>query len=395
MPNGTNYGPRLRTRTINNNQNFKKTKNLKFKIGTLNIITLTGKSEECIDLMKERQLGLLGLSETKWRGKGEKELRDGFFLYWSGGEGAKNGVAFIINHKLKERLEDVTYISDRIIQMKVRINQDRSLTFLQCYAPQTGLSDEEKERFEEKLEDYIRDENTIVMGDLNAQVGSERLGFETSLGPYGWGPRNNEGIKLLDLCLRNELVLGNSWFKKRDSHRITRYGWDGVQKSVIDYFLVNKNFKKHLIDVKVIPSVALDSDHRLLVAMLKFDKYIVTNQQQERKLKVWKLKNESVRVQFQNMIINSMPIEGITTVEEEWMKLKTSFIRATEITCGRTSAKRRWKETAWWNDRVKNAVLHKNKSFRAYFKHRSVASREQYQTAKREAKQIVKEERRK
>lgn len=209
--------------------------------------------------MKERQLGLLGLSETKWRGKGEKELRDGFFLYWSGGEGAKNGVAFIINHKLKERLEDVTYISDRIIQMKVRINQDRSLTFLQCYAPQTGLSDEEKERFEEKLEDYIRDENTIVMGDLNAQVGSERLGFETSLGPYGWGPRNNEGIKLLDLCLRNELVLGNSWFKKRDSHRITRYGWDGVQKSVIDYFLVNKNFKKHLIDVKVIPSVALDS----------------------------------------------------------------------------------------------------------------------------------------
>lgn len=56
---------------------------------------------------------------------------------------------------------------------------------------------------------------------------------------------------------------------KRVSHIITRYSWDGRIKSVIDYILVDTEWGDTLTNVKVIPSVGADGDHRLLVGQWK------------------------------------------------------------------------------------------------------------------------------
>uniref|UniRef100_A0A8D8RWT4 Craniofacial development protein 2 n=1 Tax=Cacopsylla melanoneura TaxID=428564 RepID=A0A8D8RWT4_9HEMI len=347
--------------------------------------------------MKERKLDLLGLSETKWKGTGDKECRDGYHLYWTGGNTARNGVAIIISPYIKDKLEKVTNISDRMMHIKIRIETKKTLDILQCYAPQTGLSMEEKEEFEQLLEDNIVDEYTVIMGDMNAQVGENRHGYEEVLGPHGWGSTNHEGEKLLDVCLRNGLLVTNSWYKKRESHKITRFGWNlaQTQKSVIDYFLVHKNIKRNLLDVKVIPSVALGSDHRLLVATFRFNKFTGNQHQQERKIKVWKLKDLETRLKFQDMIKQSIPIGDVGDLEDEWKTFKEAFIRAAEETCGRTNNKRRWKETPWWNNITKEAVIKKNQSFRNYFKHRTPQNRELYINAKKEANLIVKQEREK
>jgi hypothetical protein len=44
------------------------------------------------------------------------------------------------------------------------------------------------------------------------------------------------------------------WFQKRKSHGITRYSWDGVSQTIIDYFVVTSNLWKNLLHVQVIPS---------------------------------------------------------------------------------------------------------------------------------------------
>ena len=83
---------------VEKNKKDKNTRQRKYKekstinIGTLNIVSLNGKIEEIIDTMIERKMELLGLSETKWIGSGEKELRDGYKLMWSGGSEGRNGV---------------------------------------------------------------------------------------------------------------------------------------------------------------------------------------------------------------------------------------------------------------------------------------------------------------
>lgn len=264
---------------------------------------------------------------------------------------------------MKDLIIDVNAISDRMIIIKLKVDPVRTINLVQCYAPQTGCDDLQKAEFEELLEDKVQCSNTIVIGDLNAQVGSNRQGYEDILGAHGWGPRNKAGESPLDLCIRNSLIIGNSWFKKQKTHKITRYGWDGQRESIIDYFLVDKELHNTLLNVKVIPSVSLGSDHRLIVGNFKFKHLRELKTVQEQKIKVWKLREPENSRRFEQIIRKKIPRTEMSTVEEEWKNYKNSIIQAAEEVCGRTKGVRRWKETVWWNSRTKEAVLQKNTLF--------------------------------
>ncbi len=54
------------------------------KIGTINIATLHKKEEEVVTLMKERNLDVLGLCETRREGTGNMTIHDNYKLVWSG-----------------------------------------------------------------------------------------------------------------------------------------------------------------------------------------------------------------------------------------------------------------------------------------------------------------------
>ena len=70
-------------------------------------------------------------------------------------------------------------------------------------------------------------------------MGNERLGKEEKLG---------------DFCGRNGLIEDNTWFMKKNSHKITRYGWgERRTKAVIDYFLVEKKNRRQLMDGNCTP----------------------------------------------------------------------------------------------------------------------------------------------
>ena len=104
------------------------------------------------------------------------------------------------------------------------------------------------------------------MGDLNAQVGNERLGKEEIIGPFGYGKKNDEGEILGNFCERNGLIVGNTWFRKKNSYKITRYDWgERRTKTVIDYFLVEKKNRRQLMDVTALPGEAFDGDHRVVM----------------------------------------------------------------------------------------------------------------------------------
>ena len=362
------------------------------RVGTLNIQTLTGKVEEIVDVMERRKLDVLGLAETRWKGEGRRELRKGYRLYWSGNsEGRSSGVGVVVRDGMKE---EVKGISDRIMKIRVTV-KGRSLEIAQVYAPQVGCTAQEKEDFEEELQQQLNGQSIIVMGDLNAHVGSERQGYENVLGAEGWGSRNEEGRKLLDFCKRNGLVVGNSWFRKKESHKVTWYSSDLTKKSLVDYMLYDWEMKRSVRDIKVIPSEALDSDHRILVMNLGVVKDSKRTEYQERRIKVWKLKEKEVKEEFQKIIRERMPTDNPKTGEEEWKQFKNTMVEAAVAVCGRTSNRKRCKETPWWNERVKEAVGRKNKAFRVWFQERTDLAREDYKIKKKEANKIVAEERKK
>ena len=60
----------------------------------------------------------------------------------------------------------------------------------------------------------------VVLGDLNARVGDGEL--EGVVGKYGVSGENESGERLLDMCVEQELAIGNSFFMKKG---INKYTW--------------------------------------------------------------------------------------------------------------------------------------------------------------------------
>ena len=61
------------------------------------------------------------------------------------------------------------------------------------------------------LRHTMNSEITIIMGDLNAKVGSEAV--DNLVGSYGLGDKNDRGELLIDFCQEYNFVVTNTWFK--------------------------------------------------------------------------------------------------------------------------------------------------------------------------------------
>ena len=114
--------------------------------------------------------------------------------------------------------------NDRLL--KARFNSKfAKLTVIACYAPTENAEEEIKDEFYDQLEEEIwttpRHDVLMVVGDLNARVGEENTGRERAMGTEGFGCINNNGKRLSDLCVENNLVIGGTLFKHRNIHKTT------------------------------------------------------------------------------------------------------------------------------------------------------------------------------
>ena len=244
----------------------------------------------------------------------------------------------LVAEKWIEKVFEVKRVSERIILVKIIVSQ-RVLCLLSVYAPQCGLSDSVKDLFYDQLRAVTAmipaSEFLIPCG----HVGSTGSVYKEVQGGYGYGKPDpdSEGERILEYALAYDLFLGNTCFKKRDSHLITyRSGNTATQ---IDFMLFRKSLCKLVMDVKVIPGEEVALQHQLLVC----DKMIDMPPQTKRKFtprpKVWKLRDPQSCSRFQEVFEAHVPAvetEAATTTEEIWAKLKTGLLKTTEEVCSTT-----------------------------------------------------------
>ena len=130
---------------------------------------------------------------------------------------------------------------------------NRIITVLSCYAPQVGLDNIIKDTFYDQLQDTVRkvgaDETLVICGDLNCHIGKLANGYVGVHGGYGYGLRNREGEHILEFAVAHNLVVGNSYFTKKDNHLITYQSGD--INSQIDYILARRSDFKLVRDIKL------------------------------------------------------------------------------------------------------------------------------------------------
>ena len=149
----------------------------------------------------------------------------------------------------------------------------------------------------------------------------------------------------------------NSYYQHKEAHKWTWYGWNSIKgtydkQSQIDLFLSsNKNRTRN---VKAIPSVSLDSDHRLVLMTTKYRVQKCRTSVKQKRVDLQKVKDCSERDNFaENITTKISRIKPTGEVEQDWNETKTLLCNAIEETVGfkwKTMSKR--KQTISWNEEV-------------------------------------------
>ena len=109
----------------------------------------------------------------------------------------------------------------------------------------------------------------VIGADFNGHVGEGNRGDENVMGRYGDKARNAEGQMVVDFATRMEMAVLNTYFKKREEHRVTYKS--GGRSTQVDYIVCRRAYLKEIGDCKVIAGDNVAKQHRLLVCRMTLE----------------------------------------------------------------------------------------------------------------------------
>ncbi|KAK3795530.1 hypothetical protein RRG08_036857 [Elysia crispata] len=325
------------------------------RIASWNVRTLyeAGKCVQATREMQRYRLDILGVSETHWIQSGQKKLRSGELVLFSGKEEGihEEGVAIILSKRAQRTLRGWEAHGSRLLLASFSSsNRGININILQLYAPTNAASEEEKEEFYDQLqritEKLPRKDVNIIMGDANAKVGSDNISYEEVMGKQGLGVMNDNGERFADFCSLNDLVIGGTIFPHKDIHKATWVSPDGGTENQIDHICISRKFRRSLQDVRVFRGADIGSDHHLVIAtfQLKLKRYSRNPTTKRFKFQVNLLQGNKITDFGITPKNRFQPLEHLDEdMETYWSQVKDSFIS----TCKEVLGEKDYKHKDW------------------------------------------------
>ena len=167
--------------------------------------------------MARVNIDILGISELRWTGMGEFNSDD-HYIYYCGQESlTRNGVAIMVNKRVRNAVLGCNLKNDRMISVRFR-GKLFNIMVIQVYASTNNAEEAEVERFCEDLQDLLelahQNDVLFIIRDWNAKVGSQDTPGVT--GKFGLGVQNEAGQRLTAFCQENALVIANTLFQQHE-----------------------------------------------------------------------------------------------------------------------------------------------------------------------------------
>ena len=208
----------------------------------MNEIYLLTETQQKIDKLEEKE-NIIKI--IKMREPNDKKVGGMMVLY-------RVDNKFVTNHEEKEtRSKDILDIEFKIGPEKCRI----ILVYLSVTSPGSNLKNKQMyDEITEKMENY--EHNILVLGDFNGHI--DGLGYQV---------QDFNGEIVLNLMNFNNLI-----FMNMDIRCEGMYTWErGLQRSVIDYVLINNKMHKLVDKIKIDEDKEIFdlSDHDMKIIELK------------------------------------------------------------------------------------------------------------------------------
>ncbi|XP_071687766.1 uncharacterized protein [Rutidosis leptorrhynchoides] len=376
---------------------------VRIRVGSWNVGTLTSKAHELVNTLRKSKVDILCVQETRWRGEEAVDVDD-YRLWFSGSRVARNGVGILIGPLYKDNIVGVDRCSDRIMSVRVVI-QEETYMVICAYAPHAGLGDDEKVRFWEALDEVVRscpaDHRLVIGGDLNGHIGTISDGYTGVHGGFGYGVRNEEGRSILEFAVAHELVVANSFFRKTEAQLATFHS--GGHSTQIDYLLLRKGDLRACRDCRALTTWTCSTQHRLLVMDLVLQRRVTKRVRPVQPRILWKNLIEGKAETFKTSVLERVEA-GMDTVtqmdaDQMWNRMASAIRDVAKETLGvavGTSRGHKSNRESWWiSDEVQTKVALKQQRFKELITCRDgtredrTRAEERYKEANREAKKAV------
>lgn len=280
------------------------------------------------------------------------------------------------------------------------------VTILQCYAPTNEAEDDVKDDWYEQLQYEVsrvpQHDLLLIMGDINDKVGLDNSKCEAPMGKRGCGSINDNGERLVDFCLNNNCIIGGTIFPHKTIHKLTWRSTDGRTIDQIDHVIINKKWRRSLLDVKVYQGADVSSDHCMLFAKIKLNLLAVdSNKQRRRVYDINRLKSQKVRrnfsIELKNRFAALAALEDETDqdpVECSWNRFKESYVDAAKKTVGYKKKKtKKWLSAEHWT-RLEARRKTKEKLLNAKSSRQIERTQQEYKIRDREVKRSARKDKR-
>ncbi|XP_050516391.1 uncharacterized protein LOC126891253 [Diabrotica virgifera virgifera] len=249
-------------------------------------------------------------------------------------------------------------------------------------------------QLQDLLDTTIAGNKTIILGDLNAGVGNIPVAGATQR--FNEETFNDNGERLLELCLLNNLRSNNTYFDHPIQHKIT---WSDTRgrNSMIDYIITNRQIhSRDIIDVRTLSSANVGSDHGLVLGKIniEFNTQRKRNTKVEEKLNIESLEDQGTQNLYRNRLtekLNSHNLETKKDIEETWKIIRKSILQAAEEALGKRKVNRNKREykTPWYDERVKALANQKKQAFLTYKRVKTPEARDDYVTIRNRVNQEI------
>ena len=334
------------------------------------------------------KIDFCAVSETKKKGKGTFHTGD-YIMVYSGKqktERASAGVGLIIHNKYMNNIDNIEYISERILLVTLKFPKAK-WTILSLYAPDIAKPKEIREEFYEELQNIVSQipkENLLIMlGDLNARVGNTPVpGIKQR---FNESVANENGDLLTNFCSMNSLRINNTFFDHKWRHKIT-WGNSRGQVSMIDYVITNRNVHPtQILDVRSYRTADIGSDHSLVIAKLRASAQLTKKPRPEliSKFNLEAFQNESIKHLYKNRLsekLQEMTSTPSESPDRQWENIQECITRAAEEALGKRTVNVNGpkKSTPWFTPEIKELANEKRKAFQKYNNNPSAEERITY-----------------